>query len=130
MTSMISSVEGKQSVLPLNPFIEESSRMTRSAHFSRAPTWPNYVLGKACYEEFSISIDKSVGGMPTVRCADSPRGRESLILYYLSPNISRAVVRVYLSKTQDSADPHSGPECQVLQLVGEVHERHRRAPGN
>src|SRR5713226_591125 len=38
---------------------------------------------------------------------------------YLSPNISRAVVDAYLSKTHDSADPLSGRERQVLQLVGE-----------
>src|SRR6266404_6113170 len=38
---------------------------------------------------------------------------------YLSPNISRAVVDAYLSKTDDSADPLSGRERQVLQLVGE-----------
>jgi DNA-binding NarL/FixJ family response regulator len=38
---------------------------------------------------------------------------------YLSPNISRAVVDAYLSKTYVSADPLSGRERQVLQLVGE-----------
>jgi two-component system response regulator NreC len=38
---------------------------------------------------------------------------------YLSPNISRAVVDAYLSKTHDSDDPLSGRERQVLQLVGE-----------
>jgi len=38
---------------------------------------------------------------------------------YLSPNISRAVVDAYLSKNYDSADPLSGRERQVLQLVGE-----------
>jgi two-component system response regulator NreC len=38
---------------------------------------------------------------------------------YLSPNISRAVVDAYLSKTHDSTDPLSGRERQVLQLVGE-----------
>ena len=38
---------------------------------------------------------------------------------YLSPNISRAVVEAYLSKTQDPADPLSARERQVLQLVGE-----------
>ena len=38
---------------------------------------------------------------------------------YLSPQISRAVVDAYLSKTQLSADPLSGRERQVLQLVGE-----------
>ncbi len=38
---------------------------------------------------------------------------------YLSPNISRAVVDAYLSKTHDLADPLSGRERQVLQLVGE-----------
>jgi two-component system response regulator NreC len=38
---------------------------------------------------------------------------------YLSPNISRAVVDAYLSKTYDSSDPLTGRERQVLQLVGE-----------
>ncbi len=38
---------------------------------------------------------------------------------YLSPKISRAVVDAYLSKAQLSADPLSGRERQVLQLVGE-----------
>jgi two-component system, NarL family, response regulator NreC len=38
---------------------------------------------------------------------------------YLSPNISRAVVDAYLSKTYDPTDPLSGREHQVLQLVGE-----------
>src|SRR5437660_4493616 len=38
---------------------------------------------------------------------------------YLSPKISRTVVDAYLSKTQLSADPLSGRERQVLQLVGE-----------
>src|ERR1700688_842367 len=38
---------------------------------------------------------------------------------YISPNISRAVVDAYLSKAHDSADPLSGRERQVLQLVGE-----------
>jgi two-component system response regulator NreC len=38
---------------------------------------------------------------------------------YLSPNISRVVVDAYVSKTQDSADPLSGRERQVLQLLGE-----------
>jgi DNA-binding NarL/FixJ family response regulator len=38
---------------------------------------------------------------------------------YLSPNISRAVVDAYLSKTYDSTDILSGRERQVLQLVGE-----------
>jgi len=38
---------------------------------------------------------------------------------YLSPNISRAVVDAYLSKTYVSKDPLSGRERQVLQLVGE-----------
>ena len=38
---------------------------------------------------------------------------------YLSPNISRAVVDAYLSKTDDPTDPLSGREHQVLQLVGE-----------
>jgi len=38
---------------------------------------------------------------------------------YLSPNISRAVVDAYLSKTYDSGDPLTGRERQVLQLVGE-----------
>ena len=38
---------------------------------------------------------------------------------YLGPNISCAVVDAYLSKAYDSADPLSGRERQVLQLVGE-----------
>src|SRR5258708_19676916 len=38
---------------------------------------------------------------------------------YLSPKISRAVVDAYVSKTYASADPLSGRERQVLQLVGE-----------
>jgi two-component system response regulator NreC len=38
---------------------------------------------------------------------------------YLSPNISRAVVDAYLSKTYVVSDPLSGRERQVLQLVGE-----------
>ena len=38
---------------------------------------------------------------------------------YLSPNISRAVVDAYLSKTYVLSDPLSGRERQVLQLVGE-----------
>src|SRR6266404_3030509 len=38
---------------------------------------------------------------------------------YLSPNISRAVVDAYLSKTYVSTNPLSGRERQVLQLVGE-----------
>jgi two-component system response regulator NreC len=38
---------------------------------------------------------------------------------YLSPNISRAVVDAYLSKTYVSANPLSGRERQVLQLVSE-----------
>jgi two-component system response regulator NreC len=38
---------------------------------------------------------------------------------YLSPNISRAVVDAYLSKTYVSADSLSGRERQVLQLVAE-----------
>jgi len=38
---------------------------------------------------------------------------------YLSPNISGAVVDAYLSRTDDSPDPLSGRERQVLQLVGE-----------
>jgi two-component system, NarL family, response regulator NreC len=38
---------------------------------------------------------------------------------YLSPNISRAVVHAYVSKTYDVADPLSGRERQVLQLVSE-----------
>jgi two-component system response regulator NreC len=38
---------------------------------------------------------------------------------YLSPNISRAVADAYVSKTYTSADPLSGRERQVLQLVGE-----------
>ncbi|HSY99339.1 MAG TPA: response regulator transcription factor [Terriglobales bacterium] len=38
---------------------------------------------------------------------------------YLSPNVSRAVVDAYVSKTPLAADPLSGRERQVLQLVGE-----------
>jgi len=38
---------------------------------------------------------------------------------YLSPNISRAVVEAYLSKTNLAADPLSPRERQVLQMVGE-----------
>jgi len=38
---------------------------------------------------------------------------------YLSPSISRAVVGAYLSKRDFPADPLSGRERQVLQLVGE-----------
>jgi len=38
---------------------------------------------------------------------------------YLSPKISHTVVDAYLSKAQVSADPLSGRERQVLQLVGE-----------
>src|SRR5467141_4661875 len=38
---------------------------------------------------------------------------------YLSPNISRAVVEAYLSKTELPADPLTSRERQVLQLVGE-----------
>lgn len=38
---------------------------------------------------------------------------------YLSPSISRTVVEAYLSKTYAPADPLSGRERQVLQLVGE-----------
>jgi two-component system response regulator NreC len=38
---------------------------------------------------------------------------------YLSPSISRTVVDAYLSKMYVSADPLSGRERQVLQLVGE-----------
>jgi two-component system response regulator NreC len=38
---------------------------------------------------------------------------------YLSPQISRAVVDAYLSKTFAAVDPLSGRERQVLQLVGE-----------
>jgi DNA-binding NarL/FixJ family response regulator len=38
---------------------------------------------------------------------------------YLSPKISRAVVDAYLSKALVAADPLSGRERQVLQLVGE-----------
>jgi len=37
---------------------------------------------------------------------------------YLSPNISRAVVEAYLSKTE-AADPLTARERQVLQMVGE-----------
>jgi DNA-binding NarL/FixJ family response regulator len=38
---------------------------------------------------------------------------------YLSPCISGAVADAYLSNTHESADPLSGRERQVLQLVGE-----------
>src|SRR3954447_8269130 len=38
---------------------------------------------------------------------------------YLSPNISRAVVEAYLSKTEVAPDPLTARERQVLQLVGE-----------
>jgi DNA-binding NarL/FixJ family response regulator len=38
---------------------------------------------------------------------------------YLSPNISRAVVEAYLSKTTPAADPLTPRERQVLQMVGE-----------
>jgi two-component system, NarL family, response regulator NreC len=38
---------------------------------------------------------------------------------YLSPSISRTLVEAYLSKTYLPADPLSGRERQVLQLVGE-----------
>lgn len=38
---------------------------------------------------------------------------------YLSPNISRAVVEAYLSRTYVPTDPLSARERQVLQLVGE-----------
>jgi DNA-binding NarL/FixJ family response regulator len=38
---------------------------------------------------------------------------------YLSPNISRAVVEAYLSKTEISREPLTSRERQVLQLVGE-----------
>ena len=38
---------------------------------------------------------------------------------YLSPNISRAVVEAYLSKTDVTADPLTPRERQVLQMVGE-----------
>jgi len=38
---------------------------------------------------------------------------------YLSSNVSRAVVDAYLSKAYASADPLSGRERQVLQLVSE-----------
>ena len=38
---------------------------------------------------------------------------------YLSPSISRAVVDAFLHKTKLPADPLSGRERQVLQLVGE-----------
>ena len=38
---------------------------------------------------------------------------------YLSPSISRAVLSAYLSRTYPPADPLSGRERQVLQLVGE-----------
>jgi len=38
---------------------------------------------------------------------------------YLSPNISRAVIDAYLTKSEVAADPLSGRERQVLQLVGE-----------
>jgi len=38
---------------------------------------------------------------------------------YLSPRISPAILDSYLSRSQASADPLSGRERQVLQLVGE-----------
>jgi len=38
---------------------------------------------------------------------------------YLSPNISRAVVEAYLSRTELPADPLTLRERQVLQMVGE-----------
>jgi DNA-binding NarL/FixJ family response regulator len=38
---------------------------------------------------------------------------------YLSPNISRAVVEAYLSKTELPGEPLTSRERQVLQLVGE-----------
>jgi DNA-binding NarL/FixJ family response regulator len=38
---------------------------------------------------------------------------------YLSPNISRAVVEAYLSKTELADDPLTSRERQVLQMVGE-----------
>ena len=38
---------------------------------------------------------------------------------YLSPGISRAVVKAYLSKEELSAEPLTARERQVLQLVGE-----------
>ena len=38
---------------------------------------------------------------------------------YLSPNISRAVVEAYLSKTEPALDPLTPRERQVLQMVGE-----------
>jgi two-component system response regulator NreC len=38
---------------------------------------------------------------------------------YLSPNISRAVVEAYLSKTEPAEDPLTPRERQVLQMVGE-----------
>jgi DNA-binding NarL/FixJ family response regulator len=38
---------------------------------------------------------------------------------YLSPNISRAVVEAYLSKSASAADPLTPRERQVLQMVGE-----------
>jgi DNA-binding NarL/FixJ family response regulator len=38
---------------------------------------------------------------------------------YLSPNISRAVVEAYLSKSEPAADPLTPRERQVLQMVGE-----------
>jgi DNA-binding NarL/FixJ family response regulator len=38
---------------------------------------------------------------------------------YLSPNISRAVVEAYLSKTEPTEDPLTPRERQVLQMVGE-----------
>jgi two-component system, NarL family, response regulator NreC len=38
---------------------------------------------------------------------------------YLSPNISRAVVEAYLSKSEPTADPLTARERQVLQMVGE-----------
>lgn len=38
---------------------------------------------------------------------------------YLSPNISRAVVEAFLSKSEPAADPLTARERQVLQMVGE-----------
>jgi two-component system response regulator NreC len=38
---------------------------------------------------------------------------------YLSPNISRAVMEAYLSKSEPEADPLTPRERQVLQMVGE-----------
>lgn len=39
--------------------------------------------------------------------------------FYLSPSISQTVVEAYLSKTEMPADPLTGRERQVLQLIGE-----------